>query len=92
MTTTAQHTEPQEEDGKCDTCDATIKAGTPYSCDDNSGMTFCVECSPTWQNMLDEPESFYDAEGEYLTPEQGKAKVDAHLANGGKLTDRILNR
>lgn len=49
----------------------------------------CGDCSPTIEDLLKNPESFADAEGEPLTAAAAKAWFDQHIAVGGKPTDSM---
>lgn len=54
-------------------------------------VTLCEKCAPTYGDMLAEPEHFVDGDEEPLTPEAAKAIVDAHLEDGGALTDPMVS-
>lgn len=73
----------------CDACLDPMPQGAPYSYDSVNSMTLCEACTPSYADMLTDPGSFYDADEEYMTPEQARATVDAHIAAGGKLTDKV---
>lgn len=76
--------------GTCEGCLKVVWEVEPYSYDSENAVTLCEECSPSYQDMLDDPSSFYGDDEEYLTPEQAKAIVDAHVAAGGKLSDKMV--
>jgi hypothetical protein len=76
--------------GPCVLCAKMIREGERYhsGCDDIA----CEDCAPVWADMLAEPESFRDLEtDEPLTAEQARARVDAHLAAGGSVTDKMVS-
>lgn len=77
--------------GICEGCSDPIWEGERYSYDGNNHIYHCEPCSPTYGDMLADPTSFYDSEGEYMTAETAKAAVDAHLAKGGALTDKMVS-
>lgn len=90
------HLELVEEDcpervGRCEGCDEPIWEGDRYAYGSEDGIYLCEECAPSWEDMLENPDHFYDGDGEYLTAETAKAAVDAHLAAGGKLTDKMVS-
>lgn len=77
---------------KCEGCDTPIFSGDMCSHDSESGIYFCAACSPTWEDLQREPDSFYRWDGEeqvYYTPETAKAAIDAHIAEGGTITDKF---
>ncbi|WP_420433103.1 hypothetical protein [Hyphobacterium sp.] len=76
----------------CEGCLEPVFDDEPYSHDAENGLTFCEACTPTWEILLTEPEHCYRIEnGEPVayTRETAKAAVDRHIANGGKLTDKL---
>lgn len=75
--------------GHCEGCLAPIFEGDRYSYDRMGGTTLCDDCSPTWHDLLRDPESFYDSDDVYYTAETAKTAADAHLAAGGSLDDKI---
>lgn len=77
--------------GDCVGCCAPIWEGDRYAYDSENAIYTCEECAPSYEDMLDSPGLFYDADGEYLTPEKARAAVDAHLAAGGSLTDKMVS-
>ena len=77
--------------GSCEGCLDPIWEGDRYAYDSENAIYACEECAPSYEDMLDSPGLFYDADGEYLTPEKARAAVDAHLAAGGSLTDKMVS-
>lgn len=72
---------------QCESC------GTPiFEGEKHTGGEFdqCVECAPTWQDMLTNPEHFGDIDGDSLSHESAKAYCDAHVAAGGSLDDKMV--
>lgn len=83
--------ESPERVGACEGCLEQIWEGEPYSYDNVNSLYFCERCSPSYADMLAEPHTFHDADGEPLTPEQAKAIVDKHVAAGGSLNDKMVS-
>jgi hypothetical protein len=75
--------------GRCEGCENAIRRGERHSYDRMNGISLCEGCTPTYGDMLNMPESFYSADDEYHTIESAKAVVDAHLAAGGSLDDKV---
>lgn len=76
----------------CEGCGAPIFDGDMCSHDSESGIHFCEDCSPTWEDLQREPDSFYRWDGDdqvYYTAETAKAAIDAHISNGGAITDKF---
>lgn len=76
--------------GRCEGCLEPIWQGERYAYDSENSVHMCQRCAPSYQDMLDRPEDFYNADGETLTPDAAKAAVDAHLASGGSLDDKMV--
>lgn len=76
--------------GHCEGCNEPIWEGDRYAYDSENAIYLCEECAPSWGDMLANPDHFYDDEGEYRTAETAKAAVDAHLAAGGSLEDKMV--
>jgi hypothetical protein len=77
--------------GRCEGCDEPIWEGDRYACGNEDCIYLCEDCAPSWGDMLANPDQFYDDEGEYHTAETVKAAVDAHLAAGGSLEDKMVS-
>jgi len=77
--------------GRCEGCDEPIWEGDRYAYGNEDCIYLCENCAPSWGDMLVNPDQFVDAEGEYHTPETAKAAVDAHLAAGGSLDDKMVS-
>ncbi|MDR7035246.1 hypothetical protein [Mesorhizobium sp. BE184] len=76
--------------GNCVFCQKVIREGQLY----HHGIDeiACEACAPSYGDMLAEPGSFRDFQtDEPLTAEQAKAAIDAHLAKGGALTDKMVS-
>jgi len=71
----------------CEACGHYIQDGEAYL--PGPETSFCAECAPTWQAMIDEPEGFVTLDGEPMTREQCRAEFDEHIAAGGKPTDSM---
>lgn len=77
----------------CEGCGGPIFDGERYHV--GVDVALCVDCAPTYGDMVDHPESFQtidDDADDYrpMTPEEALAQADAHVAAGGHLTDRII--
>lgn len=83
--------ESPERIGTCEGCLEHIWKGDLHSYDSVNSLYFCERCSPTYGQMLAEPWSFHDNDGEPLSPEQARAIVDAHVAAGGALYDKMVS-
>ena len=72
----------------CEGCGAGISEGNPtHPCSD--GGVLCKQCAPTYQDMLNHPDSFMNPEDEPMTAAEAKEIVDAHIAAGGSLSDSM---
>lgn len=76
--------------GNCVACAEPIFEGEPYH--HGAEEIQCQECAPTYQEMLASPQHFvsFDTD-EHMTAEQAKEVADAHLADGGALTDKMVS-
>ncbi len=72
----------------CEACAAPIFPGDQY----HAGVdTLCLECAPTYQSMIDEPEMFVELIDESPSdPEELRAAYDAHIAAGGSPDDKMV--
>lgn len=77
--------------GRCEGCDMPIWEGERYAYGSEDGIYLCEQCAPSWADMLANPAYFVDADGEFHTAETAKAAVDAHLAAGGSLDDKMVS-
>lgn len=75
----------------CDGCNKALKEGDQWHmCFD--GPALCESCAPTYQDALNNPETFTDHNtGEQMSPEAALAWVSRHLAAGGSLSDPIVS-
>ncbi|PLW79103.1 hypothetical protein [Cohaesibacter celericrescens] len=80
-----------EQIGSCVACGTTIRDGDDYlSCIDGDMM--CRNCSPTYQDILDNPTHLWQADTEMpFTQKEAQVFVNAHLSQGGKLTDKATS-
>ncbi|WP_420578814.1 hypothetical protein [Oceaniradius stylonematis] len=75
---------------RCEGCGRPISNGEPYHSDWENGIALCEECAPTWQDFKDEPGLFFSpAMDQHHTSETAKPLIDAHIAAGGAMTDKI---
>ena len=77
--------------GHCLFCSAAIPEGALRCYDPVNGEEACEACAPTYGEMLAEPEHFLNGDEDYHTAETAKAVVDAHLAAGGSLEDKLVH-
>ena len=76
--------------GNCVACAEPVFEGEPYH--HGAEEIQCQECAPTYQDMLTSPQFFVSFEtDDHMTPEQAKEVVDAHVAAGGLLTDKMVS-
>lgn len=81
--------EVAEKIATCEGCSKVIREGDQYSLVYDGGHT-CLDCTPTYQDVLDDPELLIHEETEdHLTAEQAKELCDSHVASGGSLTDKV---
>jgi hypothetical protein len=57
---------------------------------DSDGGRICEGCSPDYAELLRSPETFTNMDEEPMTPEQARYIYDAHIAAGGKPTDKFV--
>lgn len=84
--------ELDENNTHCLLCEKLIKPGDPChrAGGESSGEVACEACAPTWEEIR-EPGFWCDGEtGEPVPPEEIEAEIAAHLASGGKITDKIV--
>lgn len=77
--------------GRCEGCDEPIWEGERYAYGSEDCIYLCEQCAPSWGDMLANPSHFVDDDGEYHTAETAKAAVDAHVAGGGSLDDKMVS-
>ncbi|WP_439273576.1 hypothetical protein [Pseudochrobactrum sp. HB0163] len=74
---------------QCEECAAAIAPEAPrhvgYEC------FLCAACAPTYDDMLNVPGDFLNNDGELKTFKEAVEIARAHIAKGGKLTDKILS-
>lgn len=70
----------------CEGCGALIFEGD-HKCYVYDGGYLCVACSPTYQDLLNEPGNFRNGEGEAMSALEANSICEAHVENGGALTD-----
>jgi len=74
----------------CELCGRVILWGEKYA-SSWDGDT-CFECTPTYQDILDSPESFGHFEDDPFSPDEAREIVNDHLTNGGLMTDSLADR
>lgn len=75
----------------CEGCAEPIFEGDNYH--NGSDVALCLECSPSYEDMLSSPGNFLNFEtDEPMTAAEAQAIADAHVAAGGSLTDKIAAR
>ena len=79
----------EEEAQKCPFCDNVVRDGDGYH-GTSEGELVCLDCAPTYGDLLRDPESFLDANDEPMTQERAKELCDAHVASGGSLDDKVV--
>lgn len=72
----------------CEACAAPIFPGDLY----HAGVDpLCLECAPTYQSMINEPEMFVELIDESPSdPDELRAAYDAHIAAGGGPDDKMV--
>lgn len=73
--------------GICEACRHPIQEGEAWL--PSAATPLCAACAPSYQALIDEPESFVDDDGDPLTPEAARAYYDAHIAAGGQPSDSM---
>jgi hypothetical protein len=76
--------------GHCE-CGEPIFEGDRYH--RGSDVYLCEPCAPAYADMLAHPESFAgsDDDGQPMTADEAKAIVDAHVAGGGSVEDKMVS-
>lgn len=72
----------------CEGCEEPIWDGDKYHI--GADVALCENCAPSYGDMLSSPGNFANFDDEPMTAEEAKAIVDAHLAAGGSLTDKMV--
>lgn len=73
----------------CEGCSTPIFEGERYHA--GSDVALCVECAPSYADLQASPASFLHFDtGEPTTQDEAAAQVNAHLAAGGSLTDKMV--
>lgn len=76
--------------GGCEACKRETFEGDDYHSGHDCIM--CVECAPTYQDMINEPEFYFDHNtDEPLTAEEAQDLAAQHVSKGGSLTDKMLS-
>ncbi|MFA7256953.1 MAG: hypothetical protein WC047_05205 [Kiritimatiellales bacterium] len=84
----------EDETGECVAhceCGEPIFEGEPYH--NGRDVALCASCAPSYGDMLASPRNFLawgDEEDCEMTKEQAQAIVDAHIAAGGSLDDKMV--
>jgi hypothetical protein len=71
----------------CEACSKPIGFDEPFH--SGADVNLCARCAPDYDDLLNSPESFQDSEGEPLTTTAAKEIYDAHMAAGGRPSDKI---
>jgi len=50
----------------------------------------CLECAPSYQDIIDSSGDFINYEDEPMTPEQAQALVQQHIDAGGTRSDKLV--
>lgn len=79
----------------CEGCEAPIWDGDKYHAGADL-VALCEECAPSYDDMLASPANFLkfgegDDDDRPMNADEAKAIVDAHVAGGGSLTDKIVS-
>lgn len=88
---TAALEEIEDELGEPRLCECGEPVFEDEPCHYGGDVLLCVQCAPTYADMLQTPGAFLGSDMESMTPEQAQAAVDAHLAAGGSLTDKMVS-
>lgn len=70
----------------CEGCATAIFEGDKYHVAD---VYLCEPCAPSYQDMIDHPDHFEDADGEQMTRELAQTLGAAHVSAGGCLSDKM---
>lgn len=72
----------------CEACRTPIFPGDLY----HAGVDpLCLECAPTYQSIINEPEMFVELTDESPSdPDELRAAYDAHIAAGGSPDDKMV--
>lgn len=87
MSDTTKREDDDEPFTHCEGCSRPIFDGENYHA--GHDVDLCPDCAPSFADLLAQPESFADAEGEALTSAAAKEIYDAHIAAGGSADDKI---
>lgn len=71
----------------CEGCSKPIFDGDPYHA--GSDVDLCADCAPTFADLLAQPGSFADTEGEPMSFAAATEIYEAHIAAGGSADDKI---
>ncbi|UWF58027.1 hypothetical protein [Brucella sp. 2716] len=72
----------------CEGCASPIYDGDAYNGGPDASL--CIECAPDYSDLLANPSLFLDQDEEPLTAAAAQEIVDAHLAKGGNLSDKVV--
>lgn len=73
----------------CEECEEPILDDEPSH--DDEDISLCVDCAPSWEDLLRHPEAYIDFEtGEAMTADRAQELADTHVAAGGELTDKVV--
>lgn len=75
----------------CEGCDQPLDVSDRYY--PGIDCVLCVDCAPTFMDLLSEPTSFVELDGEEpLSREKRLAMLDAHIIAGGHPDDTMATR
>lgn len=72
---------------ECEACEMPILEGDPYH---GGAFALCVDCAPTYEDLLDNPGAIEDDDGQPMTFARAREVASEHTRNGGNLTDRMV--
>ena len=70
----------------CEGCSSPISEGDYYHA--GNDVDLCVDCAPDYADLLANPESFVDSEGNPISAEVAHQIYHAHIAAGGEPADK----
>ncbi|MBP0439615.1 hypothetical protein [Tianweitania sediminis] len=75
---------------RCTCCGGWIRKGHLYFRESEGAL--CEPCAPIFKQLLDEDDSFTNADGDPLSAEERRAWFDGHIAAGGQPTDSMARK
>jgi hypothetical protein len=74
--------------GYCEGCEEPIFEGDAYHTGED--VCLCVNCAPSYADMVEHPESFRGENDEPMTAAEADAIAEAHIAAGGSAEDKMV--